>query len=267
MKLSEEKLKNITNDLINWIKEMMKGSGGEKAVIGISGGKDSSVVAGLCVKALGKENVFGVLMPHGVQYDIDYSREICEYLDIKCKTVSITPMMNGFFEVLEEIKGDFIEDISKQTKLNLPPRIRMTLLYAISQSIDNSRVINTSNLSEDWVGYATIYGDTTGAFSPLAMLTTDEVIQVGRYIGIPEKFIVKVPEDGLTKKTDEDVLGFSYETLNHYIREGKIENKEIKEKIDKMHKLSRFKFNTLPMFNSKLPVKAREIGNIYNKES
>ncbi|MGO1371292.1 MAG: NAD(+) synthase [Senegalia sp. (in: firmicutes)] len=263
MKLSKEKLSNLTDDLVEWIKDMMENSGGQKAIIGISGGKDSSVVAGLCVRALGKENVFGILMPHGLQYDISYSYEICKHLGIKYKEVPITKMMNSFFNELENIKGDFIEDISKQTKLNLPPRIRMSLLYAISQSIESSRVVNTSNLSEDWVGYATIYGDTTGAFSPLAMLTTDEVVQIGRYIGIPEKFIVKVPEDGLTKKTDEDILGFTYETLNKYIREGKAPNEEIKNKIDKMHKISRFKFNTIPMFDSKLPVKIKEIGNLY----
>ncbi|NBI07973.1 NAD(+) synthase [Senegalia massiliensis] len=264
MKLSNDKLKLLTNDLVKWIREMMSSTGGEKAIIGISGGKDSSVVAGLCVRALGKENVLGILMPHEVQYDINYSHEICDFLGIKYKEVSITPMMKSFYEVLEDTKGDFIDNISEQTKLNLPPRIRMTLLYAISQSIYNGRVINTSNLSEDWVGYATVYGDTTGAFSPLATLTTDEVIQVGRYIGIPEKFIIKTPEDGLTKKTDEDVLGFSYDTLNRYIREGKIDDKGIKNKIDKMHKYSRFKFTPIPIYNSYLPIKAKELGNFYN---
>lgn len=267
MKLKQEKLEQITEGLLKWIKKMLESSGGDKAIIGISGGKDSSVVAGLCVKALGKGNVFGVLMPHGIQKDIDYAKEISDYLGIQNIIVPITPMMETFLGSLENIKGDFIQEISKQTILNLPPRVRMSLLYAISQSMDGSRVINTSNLSEDWVGYATIYGDTTGAFSPLAMLTTDEVIQVGRYIGIPEKFLVKIPEDGLTNKTDEDVLGFTYDTLNRYIREGVIEDEALKEKIDKMHKFSRFKFEPIPMFNANLPIKAIEIGNVYKSKN
>jgi NAD+ synthase len=139
----------------------------------------------------------------------------------------------------------------------------MTLLYAISQSIDNSRVINTSNISEDWIGYATIYGDTAGAFSPLGMLTSDEVIQVGEFLGIPSKFIIKKPSDGLTGKIDEDVFGFSYEVLNKYIREGICEHADIKEKIDNMHEYSRHKFLPIPMFNVTLPIKAKDIANVY----
>ncbi|MBS4538811.1 NAD(+) synthase [Clostridium sp. D2Q-11] len=266
MKLEKEKLESMTNELVEWIRTMMKDSGGSKAIVGISGGKDSSVVASLCVKAIGKENVFGVLMPDGIQRDIDYAHEICSYLDISHEVVPIHPMTDAFLTTLESIKGDFIPEISNQTRINLPPRVRMTLLYALSQSIEGSRVINTSNLSEDWVGYATIYGDTAGAFSPLAMLTTDEVIQVGRYLGVPEKFLAKPPEDGLTGKTDEDVLGFSYDTLNRYIREGNIENEATKKIIDKMHKNSRFKFVPIPMFKANLPIKAEDIADIYNEE-
>jgi NAD+ synthase len=139
----------------------------------------------------------------------------------------------------------------------------MTLLYAISQSIDNSRVINTSNISEDWVGYATLYGDTTGAFSPLGMLTSDEVIQIGDFLGLPSRFLHKKPSDGLTGKADEDVFGFTYEVLNRYIREGICEDENIKKRIDNMHRYSRHKFLTIPMFQPFFPIEAKDIANIY----
>lgn len=254
MELSHDKLKKITSELIDWIKQMIEKTGGNKAVIGISGGKDSSIVAALCVEALGKENVIGVLMPNGIQKDISYAHEISEYLMIKKIIAPIHSMVELFHQTLSTIDKEIINEISSQTKLNLPPRVRMTLLYAIAQSIDSSRVINTSNLSEDWVGYATIYGDTAGAFAPMGLFTTDEVIQIGRYLKIPEKFLIKPPEDGLTGKTDEDFLGFSYDTLNRYIREGIINDPAIKNKIDSMHVQSRFKFSPMPMFDADLPI-------------
>ncbi|MBM9602888.1 NAD(+) synthase [Desulfopila inferna] len=254
MELSHEKLVKITSQLIYWIKKMIVKTGGNKAVIGISGGKDSSIVAALCVEALGKENVFGVLMPNGIQKDISYAHEICEHLMIKKIIAPIKSMVELYHHILSAIDKEIINEISNQTKLNLPPRVRMTLLYAIAQSIDSSRVINTSNLSEDWVGYATINGDTAGAFAPIGLFTTDEVIQIGRYLKIPEKFIIKPPEDGLTGKTDEDVLGFSYNTLNKYIRDGKIDDPVAKNKIDKLHRESRFKFSPIAMFNADLPI-------------
>lgn len=263
MKLSNETLEKISLNIIDWIKESMINSGGTKAIIGISGGKDSSVVATLCVKALGKENVIGVLIPDGIQSDISDSKDLCDFLNIKNVTVNIENIKKHFIDSLEGIDEEIVQGISLQTRLNLPPRIRMTLLYAISQSIGSSRVINTSNISEDWVGYATIYGDTAGAFSPLGMLTSDEVIQIGGFLGLPEKFIIKKPSDGLTGKTDEDVFGFSYEVLNRYIRKGICEDETIKEKIDNMHKYSRHKFLTIPMFQPSLPIGAEDIANVY----
>jgi NAD+ synthase len=263
VKLNVETLEKLTLDLTNWIKKKMKDSGGKKAVIGISGGKDSSVVAALLVKSIGAENVIGVLMPDGVQRDISYAEELCYFLDIKCTTVNIKPMTSQFLKQIDKIDRDIISETSLQTILNLAPRVRMSLLYAISQSIDDSRVINTSNLSEDWIGYATLYGDTTGAFSPMAMFTSEEVVQIGEFIGLPKKFVFKDPSDGLTGKTDESVFGFSYEVLNRYIREGTIEDKDIKDKIDRMHKYSRHKFLPIPMFNPNLQIKANDIANIY----
>lgn len=265
MKLDVMKLEEITNNLIDWIRYSIESTGGSRAIIGISGGKDSSVVAALCVRALGKENVIGVLMPNGIQDDISYARDLCSFLEIHNTEVNIVDISNEFKDSLNMINRNIIPEVSQQTKLNLPPRIRMSLLYAISQSIDNSRVINTSNLSEDWVGYATIYGDTAGAFSPLGMLTSDEVMQIGSFIGLPEKFVSKKPSDGLTGKSDEDVFGFSYDILNRYIREGIIEDIGLKDKIDNMHKLSRFKFLPIPMFSPELPITADDTAIIYRK--
>lgn len=263
MKLTNENLKELNIRLDNWIKEKMVETGGTKAVIGISGGKDSSVAAALCVNALGRENVIGILMPDGIQRDIDYAIDLCNVLGISHIVANISTMTTAFLDLLRDIKDDQIGNITNQTKLNIPPRVRMTLLYAISQSIDNSRVINTSNLSEDWIGYATIYGDTAGAFSPLGMLTSDEVIQIGEYIGLPERFLTKKPSDGLTGKTDEDVFGFSYAVLNKYIRQGICEDESIKQKIDRMHKYSRHKFLPIPMFSPSLPIGAEDIADIY----
>lgn len=265
MKLEAEELGILKEKLVLWTKDMMNKSGGNKAIIGISGGKDSSVVAALCVEALGNKNVIGVLMPDGRQSDISYSKEICSFLEIKSVEVNINNITNAILDSIGFISSDLIPEVSKQTRLNIPPRVRMTLLYAVSQSIDNSRVINTSNLSEDWIGYATVYGDTTGAFSPLGMLTSDEVVQVGGLLGLPDKFLTKAPSDGLTGKTDEEVFGFSYDILNRYIREGVIEDPIIKEKIDNMHQYSRHKFLPIPMFSAGLPIEAIDIENIYGK--
>lgn len=243
----------ITNDCIDWIRNWFEVNGEYcNAVVGISGGKDSSVVAALCVKALGRERVFGVLMPNGSQPDIRYSYWLTEYLQIKHIIVDIAEAYNDILKNLRPYfdfdKDSFIEyNISEQTKTNLPPRIRMAALYAISQSV-RGRVANTCNLSEDWVGYSTRYGDSVGDFSPLSNLTSDEVIAIGEYLGLPDELTHKVPSDGLCGKTDEDNLGFTYEVLNKYIRTGVCEDINIKAKIDYLHNKNLFKLQLMPSF-------------------
>jgi len=235
--------KDATEKCVAWIREWFEENGkGCNAVVGISGGKDSSVVAALCCKALGKERVIGVMMPQGEQFDIDYSIDLCKSLEIENITVNIKDAIDGIYKNLD---GKI--DISQQTKFNLPARVRMSVLYAVSQS-KNGRVANTCNLSEDWVGYSTRYGDAAGDFSPLSCFTVAEVKAIGRELGLDEKFIEKPPIDGLCGKTDEDNLGFTYETLDKYIREGIEPDKEIKKKIDDMHKKNLFKLQLMPTF-------------------
>ncbi len=228
---------------MEWIRDFFEENGKDcNAVVGISGGKDSSIVAALCVEALGKDRVIGVLMPNGEQSDIYYSYFLCGNLGIKFVTVPIEDAVNGVLNAMKENV-----DISDQTTINLPARIRMSTLYAVSQSM-NGRVANTCNLSEDWVGYATRYGDAAGDFSPLSNLTVTEVKEIGRVLGLPDELIDKVPTDGLCGKTDEDNLGFTYDVLDKYIRTGEIEDGEVKKRIDMMHEKNLFKLQLMPSF-------------------
>ena len=247
--------------LLDWMRQQMENCGGKTAVIGISGGKDSSVVAGLAAAAYGKEHVLGVLMPDGVQPDIDYSHGIVAHLGIPHLVFDIHGGTSG---ILEELDRAGIE-ASRQTKVNLPSRIRMATLYAIAQSVESGIVINTSNLSEDWVGYCTVYGDSAGAFSPLGMYTTEEVLELGRALGVPEHFLIKPPSDGLTGLTDEDNLGFRYHAVNVYVRTGVCEDEEIRAKIDRLHRLSRFKFQTIPVYHNGLPLCLPDTAGFYKE--
>ena len=238
--------KKVKNEIVKWIRDWFEQNGkGCMAVVGISGGKDSSVVAALCVEALGKDRVFGVMMPQGRQRDIEYSRKLCIFLDIPCTIIPVGTIV----DVAEyEIKTSLDEELSTQTKTNLPARIRMATLYAVSQTV-NGRVANTCNLSEDFVGYATKFGDAAGDFSPLSQLTVTEVKAIGHELGLPSDLVDKTPTDGLCGKTDEDNLGFTYDVLDKYIRTGEIEDEDIKAKIDSMHEKNLFKLQPMPSFH------------------
>ena len=236
--------KEMKEALIAWIRAWFHSNGkGCNAVVGISGGKDSSVCAALCVQALGKDRVIGVMMPNGQQSDIDDSRMLVQHLGIKHYTVDISGAVGA-------VRGQFYRigiQESEQTVINLPPRIRMSVLYAISQSM-NGRVINTCNLSEDWVGYSTRYGDSAGDVSLLGKLTVQEVRALGHELGLPEKLVEKVPSDGLCGSTDEQKLGFTYAVLDRYIREGVCEDESIRKRIDALHERNKIKLKPLPSF-------------------
>lgn len=239
--------KKVKDECVSWIKSFFEENGkGCNAIVGISGGKDSSVAAALCVEALGKDRVIGVLMPQGEQYDIDMAYMLVNHLGIKHYVVNIKAAVDG---LLGSMPQDL--NISVQSKINLPPRIRMSTLYAVSQSC-NGRVVNTCNLSEDWVGYATRYGDAAGDFSPLSNLTVTEVKQIGNVLGLPRELVEKTPIDGLCGKTDEENLGFTYAELDKYIREGVIENAETKALIDKKHAANLFKLQLMPSFKPEI---------------
>ena len=237
----------VKNDCVNWIRKFFEENGkGCNAIVGISGGKDSSVAAALCVEALGKERVIGVLMPCGVQHDIDMAELLVSHLGIKHYVINVKDAVDGIINNLPDGM-----EISAQTKTNIPPRVRMATLYAVSQS-NNGRVVNTCNLSEDWVGYSTRYGDAAGDFSPMSKLTVTEVKAIGKVLGLPEVLVEKTPIDGLCGKTDEENLGFTYAVLDRYIREGKIDDEKTKEIIDKKHKNNLFKLSMMPIFEPEI---------------
>lgn len=231
----------VKNECVEWIRRFFEENGkGCNAIVGISGGKDSSIVAALCVEALGRERVIGVLMPCGVQHDIDMAQLLVDHLGIKHYVVNIK-------EAVEALKKAIPMELSTQSNTNLPPRIRMSTLYAVSQT-HNGRVANTCNLSEDWVGYSTRYGDAAGDFSPCSHLTVQEMKQIGAVLGLPEVLVQKTPIDGLCGKTDEENLGFTYAELDKYIRTGEIEDEAKKARIDRLHKLNQFKLEVMPSF-------------------
>ncbi len=228
-----------------WIKEQFASAPADtKAVVGISGGKDSSVAAALCVRALGKDRVIGVLMPQGVQSDIDCSELLVKTLGIQSVRINVGETVST---LLDEI-GASIE-LTKQAKVNTPARIRMTTLYAVGACV-NGRVINTCNLSEDWVGYSTKFGDAAGDISPLSHLVVREVIAIGDALGLPRELTHKVPTDGLSGLTDEENLGFTYAMLDAYIRgeDDLSAHPDIKANIDRRHRANLHKLLPMPSY-------------------
>jgi NAD+ synthase len=237
----------VKNECVAWIRNFFEENGkGCNAVIGISGGKDSSIAAALCVEALGKDRVIGVLMPQGQQGDIDMAYLLVNHLGIRHYEINVKAAVDG---ILNAMPADL--PISQQTRINIPPRVRMATLYAVSQSV-NGRVVNTCNLSEDWVGYSTRYGDAAGDFSPMCNLTVTEVKEIGRLLGLPAQLVDKVPIDGLCGKTDEENLGFTYAELDVYIRTGVMNDPEKKALIDRKHAMNLFKLQLMPSFDPKI---------------
>lgn len=244
-------VEKTTAELTDWVKSYFEqtASPDTKAVLGISGGKDSSVAAAICVKALGKDRVIGILMPKGEQADIDCSQLLVNTLEIENYTINIGDTVNSFTNELEKHLK-----LTNQAIINTPARIRMTTVYAVAACL-NGRVVNTCNLSEDWVGYSTKFGDAAGDFSPLSTLTVTEILQVGDYLGLPYQLVHKIPIDGLCGKTDEENLGFTYAELDRYIRgiTDLSDKPDLKEKIDRMHRNNLHKLQLMPKFESGIP--------------
>lgn len=244
--------------LIQWIRDYFGKNGPNcSAVVGISGGKDSTIVAALCKEALGADRVVGVLMPNGVQSDIDDAQTVVNHLGIPHMTVNIGATYEALTHAIVQAKGyDVVTgrtDLSKDAAINTPPRLRMATLYAVGQNLPNgARVANTCNGSEDYVGYSTKYGDSAGDFSPLAQLVVEEVRQIGKLLDIPLHLVDKVPSDGLSGQSDEDKLGFTYAVLDHYIRTGEIEDQATKERIDHLNRINKHKLELMPSFDPNL---------------
>ncbi len=242
------------NEIVQWIRDYFEENGPKcSAVVGISGGKDSSVTAALCAQALGKDRVVGVLMPNGNQSDIEDSRALVNAIGIPWVEMNIGEAFAAMEHMLAEntalqnITGS--TEISRDTRINLPPRLRMSTLYAVGQMLPNGgRVANTCNMSEDYVGYSTKYGDAAGDFSPLAHLLVEEVLQIGTVLGLPEFLVKKAPSDGLSGMTDEDKLGFTYDTLGTYIKTGVCSDEETRLKIDRLHRLNLHKLRLMPAY-------------------
>ena len=260
----------ITAEVVDWIQKWINANGNEltKVIVGVSGGKDSSVVSALMVKALGKDRVIGVMMPNGEQKDISDSQTLVSHLGIKNFTVNIAQAYEGlqsafavagvvdadenaFFDENKKLMND---SFSPVFKTNTPARLRMATLYGIGAQIGNCRVANTCNLSEDLVGYSTFYGDAAGDFAPINKLTTEEVVAIGDYLGLPSSLTHKAPSDGMCGKTDEDNLGFTYHEVNELARKNiKAENAE---KILAKYKANLFKVKiiALPCYRPNLPL-------------
>jgi NAD+ synthase len=238
------------DEVVAWIKDYFKDNENGKAIIGISGGKDSTIAAALCVEALGADRVIGVLMPNGGQPDIGDSEEVCRLLDIRALSVNIYKAFGSICDQIDYNYNYSLGSTAKEAmiKTNLPARLRMATLYAVAALYPNSRVVNTCNRSEDYVGYSTKYGDAAGDFSPLGNLTVREVLAIGDELGLPEHLVHKTPSDGMCGKSDEDNLGFTYEQLDDWILEGKCANEETKEKILKLHKATRHKYMPIPTY-------------------
>ena len=244
------------NRIVEWIRSYFEENGkGCKAVIGISGGKDSSVSAALCAEALGRDRVIGVLMPNGIQSDISDSKQLVEHLGIPNVELNIGDafeamkgMLTGSGSLLE-LCG--LDGLSRDTEINLPPRLRMATLYAVGQMVPGgARVVNTCNASEDYVGYSTKYGDAAGDFSPLSHLLVHEVRQIGDVLGLPQELVHKVPSDGLSGMGDEEKLGFTYAVLDEYILSGICEDPAVKKKIDRLHRINLHKLRLMPAFEA-----------------
>lgn len=246
---------SIYKSCVEWIKNWfsVNAKNDAMAVIGISGGKDSALTAKLLTDALGKERVFGVMLPNGIQSDIEDSRRVCDFLGIKHATINIEDAYKGLTDRIQEKFSE--ENFSYANyKTNTPARLRMTTLYGIASLLGNAMVANTCNLSEDAMGYSTFYGDSAGSFAPISKLTTDEVVALGDYSGLPKEIVHKAPSDGMCGKTDEDNLGWTYHEVNELIRENK---KGIHyEKIIERWKKNKFKLDIiqLPCFIPDLPV-------------
>lgn len=246
----------VKDQIVKWIRDWFEVNGKDcKAIVGISGGKDSTIVAALCAEALGKDKVIGVIMPNTNQSCED-ALAVIEYLGINQLKIDIGTAYSAIYHTTNHAKlissNNCCElKLTEQAEINLAPRLRMATLYFVSQCV-HGRVANTCNMSENYVGWNTHFGDDCGDFSPLSNLTVTEVKSIGYELGLPTEFVDKVPDDGLCGATDEEKFGFTYEVLDKYIRTGICEDEFTKDRIDKMHYKNLFKMQPMESFPYKV---------------
>ena len=244
-------VEKVTKGCIDWTRKWFeyKSGNAEGIVVLVSAGKDSAVTAKICAEAIGRDKVFGIIMPNGKQKDLDDAIFVCESIGIRYRIINIEKVYNSMMDVLNFSGVDNKYVISPHTATNISPRIRMTVAYAIAQEM-HYRVAGSGNFSEKYVGYCTKHGDANGwDFNPIGGLLCTEVIKVGEYLGIPDRIIHKAPSDGLCGKSDEESFGFSYETLDEFIKNGKIEDKEVQKKIEEMRDKNQHKWIEMPFFD------------------
>lgn len=232
------------DSIVDWMTMYKDATNCKGVVLGVSGGKDSTIVAMLAKKVFGNE-VLGVIMPNGQQKDIDDAIKVCEQLDLNFRIVNIEDAYKHLINSIEYCPGLAGLEISDKAKTNIPPRLRMTTLYAIAQTL-GYRVIGTGNRSERAIGWFTKYGDGGCDFNPIAHLTCTEVVQLGQYLckefGLDEQLIIKPPADGLTGKSDEENFGFTYEQLDTWLLDdGYCDDQDVNNKIKKLYKQSEHK--------------------------
>lgn len=253
-------MESIAEEIIIWLRQELAATGGDKLVVSIMGDPESVVAAVLAVKAIGSENVYGIVMPNGRQVTIGYAYTILEAYNIANATLNFNTLTVAYYDMLDTLKGKLFKDYSRQAIFNLPNRIKMTLLYAISQSIPGSRILSTLNLTRRWIGYTTLNGDDFGTLAPLAGLTNSEVLELESALQLPPRRPQSQYDCGPSAKVDESAeLGFSYETLNMYLREGMCNDAAVKARIDQLHEATKYKFNQMPFYSSPLPILARDV--------
>ena len=254
--LEKEELMKETEGAITWIKEYVKQVGAKGIVVGCSGGKDSATVLAMSVKAIGKENVLAVSMPcHSISHDFDDAKLVADTFGVKFLKVDLT---NTYNEMEKEIQSAMGEELSKEATINMKPRLRMTTLYGFAQSL-GYLVIGTGNLCEAMVGYTTKWGDNSADFNPIGNFTVDEVLAIGRYLGVPEKILEKAPNDGLGGMTDEEKMGIKYSQIAEMIETGNTDE-NVKNEILKRYHASKHKRELVPVYTFERKNFLKDIG-------
>lgn len=224
--LEREELIKQAENAIKWIREYVENTGAKGLVIGNSGGKDSATVIAMATKAIGKENVITISMPcYSIDSDFEDAKLVADSFGVKFFKVDLS---NCYGELENEIQTRLNQELSKESKINIKPRLRMTTLYGIAQTL-GYLVIGTGNLCEAMVGYTTKWGDNSSDLDPIGNFTVDEVLEIGRYLGVPEKILKKSPNDGLGGKTDEEKMGIKYSQIAEMIETGHTDENAEKE--------------------------------------